>query len=539
MPAGRPRKRRVPSLPDKEPTVANEMTGPRRRAVPRRRWIAVAVAVGALIGAYVGVQVAARTSAERSATLLDLSPALITSGGPPPAQDADRAIQSELLYLNSSGFARSVARAAGNPAGSSFSAAQVGATDVLRLVAVAPKGPQAQAMATAAVPLYAAHRKAALNGQITGLQPQLAAAQKDLADAQAQANAQAQAAAVANAQAATQAALVGASPPPLVTPTNDLTVFQNRVNALRSQVDSVQATLNSPAVGGTVVQSAHDAGASRTMSPTIAGGAGLAVGALLGLVLAAVPLPGSRRVWTEEDGPDLGVSVLQPPLPVARPDWLQDLPARRSDDPVEAAARLLAARVAGSLAEGRPLVLVGAGPGVGTSFTAVNLATALARRRRTVLVPLGDVADGQVAGWFGATPDGAGLLDAARASSVEKVEGALLTTSVQQLYLLTVARDGRWEPVEEALAGQALPQLLASGWTVVVDCPPADLSTASFELRSLRPVTGVVTALGRTASDRLSRTVEQLPKDEKAELAIVLNRMPRRGPFRPPGKGKA
>jgi Mrp family chromosome partitioning ATPase len=477
--------------------------------VPARRWIVLAVLVGALLGAAAGIGFSRTQSAQQSSALLDLGSAMSATVGDQPSPDAaDRFIQSQLLYLNGAGFGSEVATAAGNPAGSSFTAAQVGTTNVVQLTAVSPKGNDAEIMAEAAAGLYATHRKAELTDQLVPLQAQLAVAQKDLATAQGQGNAQ-------------PAPANGAS-------TVDLTVFQNRVNTLQGQVDALQASINSAAVGGSVLERAEDAGSSPTSSSTIAGGGGMAVGALLGLLLVAAPRLASRQAWAVEDAPDLGLTVLHPPVPAASRGWVETLPARRSDDRVESAARLIAARVAEPLAEGRPLVLVGAGPGVGTSFTAVNVATALARRRRTVLVPVGDVVDGQVAEWFGVKADGKGLLDAARATSTEQVEAALTKTPVLQLRLLTVPKVGRWEPVEDALAGRAIPELLGAGWAVVVDCPRMGLSTAAFELAPLHPVTGVVVDRGRTTTAELTGTVEQLPEDEKSQVAIVVNRRPRR-----------
>jgi len=225
-----------------------------------------------------------------------------------------------------------------------------------------------------------------------------------------------------------------------------------------------------------------------------------------------------------------GVALTPPGLPGAPTDWVGQLAGRGSDDPLESASRLVAARLAVAGADRRPLVLVGPAAGVGTSYAAVNVAVALARRRRVVLVTAGDVADGRVASWFDVADADHGLLTVGPGADVAEVERALHPTTVPGLSLLTVAEAARWEPVEEALAGRAVPLLLEAGWLVVVDCPPLDVSTAAFELGPLAPVTIVVAAQGRTREEQLGAVAADLRNaGMPATSALLVEAPSRRG----------
>ena len=478
--------------------------------MPRLRRLVGTVAGTALVGAVLGAAVAGTLTAYRADALVDLSSALsATNGGSVASTDqADRFVQSELLYLNSTTFRASVASAAGVD-GSSFvlTAAQVGSTDVVQLAAVAADGGPAEELADGAVSAYASYRRDLLTQDVAGLQTQLDAAQE----------------ALTNAQAAD---------------TSDLTTLQRRVEDLQSDIDTTQATASAEGAGGTVIETATDSGAQRTTSSVLGAGAGLALGALLGLLGVVVPRAVSQRVWTLDDARETGVPVARPALPAVAPDWLDRLADRRSDDALESASRLLAARLVGSGADGRPLVLLGADVGVGTSFTAVNLAAALARRRPTVLVPAGDVADGRVAEWFGLPLSAPGLLDVAGSDDLSTVLAALQPTPVDGLSVLAVGQSGRWEPVESALAGPALPLLLAAGWAVVVDCPPSALSTATLELVPLDPAIGLVVATGQTTGEQLAGAVDQLRGTGTPPSALVFDngRTARRS--RPLGLGR-
>ncbi|MGY1914629.1 hypothetical protein [Blastococcus sp. SYSU DS0973] len=438
---------------------------------------------------------AAVATAYRAEALVDLSSALsATNGGSVASTDqADRFVQTELLYLNSATFRASVAADAG-VAGSEFSltAAQVGSTDVVQIAATTDNEDRAEQLTDDAVSAYTAYRRGVLNQDINGLEDQLAAAEEALTDS-------------------------------LAAGTIDVATLQDRVTSLQRDIDRTGATAAADGAGGTVVESATDSGAQPTTSPVLGAGAGIAIGVFLGLLLVAGARALSPRISTPDDACETGVPVARPELPEATPGWITRLAQRRSDDPVESAARLLAARLLGADAEGRPLVLVGTTAGVGTSFTAVNLAAALARRRPTVLVPVGDVADGQVADWFRLATDGPGLLEAAAAEDLATVRATLQPTPVEGLSVLAVRTAARWEPVESALAGPALPLLLEAGWAVVVDCPPSTLSTATFDLAPLNPVVGLVVATRRTTGQQLAGAVEQLRGAGMMPSALVFD----------------
>ena len=476
-----------------EPGRDEKLPTAHRRSVPRLRLLVLTVTATALLGGLVGAAVAVATTAYRAEALVDLSSALSAANGGAVAStdQADRFVQSELLYLNSATFRESVARDAGI-ARSSFAltAAQVGSTDVVQIAAVADDDVLAERLTDRAVTAYTGYRRDLLTEDVQGLETQLEVAEEELADARA----------------------AGAT---------DLASLQDRVETLQNSIDRIQATAGSDGAGGTVVERATNSGGQPTTSPVLGAGAGVALGVLLGLLFVAASRLLSRRVSTPDDARETGVPVARPGLPGASKNWLDGLADRRSDDPVESAARLLAARLGG--ADGRPLVLLGTAPGVGTSFTAVNLAVALARRRPTVLVPAGDVADGRVATWFGLPSGGPGLLDVAGATDLSTVRAGLQPTSVDGLSVLAVRPAARWEPVESALAGPALPVLLAAGWAVVVDCPPSTVSTATFELAPLDPVVGLVVATGRTTGEELAGAVDQLRGAGTAPSALVFD----------------
>lgn len=477
--------------------TAESTPGPRRRTVPSRRRLLAALAVGALLGVIVALGVTAMTAAQRSTALLDLSTALTAGSTDTPAPDqADRFVQSELLYLNSRGFQRAVATAAGYQHGVSISAAQAGSTNVIEISATAADEALAVKAADTAVGVYAQHRKDVLTQAVAGLQTQLKAAQKALSDA---------------------------GPTSSIA---DLGALQARVTTLQNSIDQAETTANSADVSGTVVESAKNAGATPTISRPVAVGTGLAGGALLGLLVVAVPLLLIRRTWSPDEASDVGVAVATPALPSAPADWVDGLTDRPSDDPLESASRLLAARLTEPLSARRPLVVVGAASEVGASFVAVNLATALARRRRTVLIPAGDVKDGTVAGWLDIPTDRQNLLQVARTGPVSRVEAALYKTPVSGLSVLPVPASQRWEQMEEALSGQAVRLLLEAGWTVVIDCPPATESTSAFELTGLDPLIGVVVARGRTTSEELTAAVDQLAGD-RTQVTVLVDEGPR------------
>ncbi|MCU1616855.1 MAG: Chromosome partitioning ATPase, Mrp family, contains Fe-S cluster [Frankiales bacterium] len=435
--------------PGHRAAAADDVPLPRRRAGVSRRRIVAAVIGGALLGGAAGLGAVSTLTTERAVALLDLTLAVSDgSGSAPTADQADRFVQSELLYLNSNTFERSVLAASPAAAPVTLSAAQVGSTDVIQIVAESSSGDVAVATADASVRVYADHRRALLGNH------------------------------------------------------------------------------GAPGVGGTLVESAADAGFQPSLSRTVGVGAGIALGILAGLLLAVLPRLLFPRIWGLDDVADAGGSALRPLLPSARDGWLRALPDRPSGDPLETASRLVAARLAGQLT-GRPLVLVGAARGVGTSFAAVNLAAALARRGRTVLIAAGDVAGGQVASWF-EVPDGqpslAGLQEGATLSDVA---AALDKTAVENLWLLTAAPSERWETVEAALAGPTIPMLLDDGWTVVVDCPPIELSSAPAELAPFRPVTVVVAAVGATTEEQLAVAADAVPASQGV-VPVLVNDKPRR-----------
>jgi hypothetical protein len=327
----------------------------RSRSPLPRRLIGLGLIGGALVGAVVGAGVTTALADERADALLDLSTALaVESNGLPSTDQADRFVQSELLYLNSATFAQQAGAAAGADQ-SSITASQVGNTDVVRISAQAGNAGVAVRVADAGIRVYDQHRRSVLTGGLSSLEKQLTAAQAALADTSPD-------------DAATKASL------------------QTQISALQAQVDQVRTTGDSTAAGGTVVESASAAGAYPTTSRTLGAIGGLAVGALLGLGLAVGPRLLSRRIRTAADVDAFSVRTFRPALPATPGPWSAELGDRGPSEPLEAAARLLAGRLSPLVLGGAPLAVVGATQAVGTTFAAVNLAVALARRRPTVLV---------------------------------------------------------------------------------------------------------------------------------------------------------
>ncbi|MDH2414174.1 hypothetical protein [Nocardioides sp. CER19] len=425
--------------------------GPRSRAVPTRRRIVLAGVACGMLGVIVILALTQHDSSQRSTALLDLSSALArgssTSG--PTTDQADRFVQSQLVYLNSRGFERTVLAISDAPAGTSVSASQVGSTNVVQISATAPNRAAAVHAADAAVSAYRAHRRQVVN-----------------------------------------------------------------------QADALAAA------GGTVMEDARDAGAKPTTSRPLVLGVGLAAGVLLGLVVAALPLLLARREWSEEEASDADsdVAVAAPALPTASEDWRDGLLERPSDDPLECASRLLSARLVEQMSAPRPLVVVGATSGVGASFVAVNLATAFARRGRTVLIAAGDVRNGTVGRWFNLPPDAQSLLHVARTDAVSAVESALCETPVSNLFVLPVSPSARWDQMEQALSGSAVSLLLHAGWRVVIDCPPATQSTAVFEVSRCDPVVVLVVDRDVTTPEELTAAFDQLPGDGSAATVVVNER---------------
>ncbi|SCX40102.1 Chromosome partitioning ATPase, Mrp family, contains Fe-S cluster [Klenkia marina] len=476
----------------------------------RRRRALVGALVGAVVFGAVGGVLAATADPEVSASALVQSypdPASVenpTTGVVDGDQAARNAtyVETELVSLNSADLAEQVAAAVGEPVSDvQLEAVRVGDSNVITITATAGTAAEASAEAQSAADLYVAGRQQRLADRITGLQTTV--------ESQITANQQA----------------LDALPVP---PTDGVDVNEQQRAALAQQNvellgarDTLQrAAADTGQVAGIIQQAtAQPTGALSTAVLTVVGTA--LVGALLGGVLAPVASSLRGRVRDAQDVTGLGVPVLTPGLPVVAR-------GRRAGD-LRRAVQLQGLQLPDGPVNGGSLAVVGPGPGVGTTFTAVAHARHAAVRRPTLLVTydldeatelLGGLHEPSVL-LLGGRIDtsGHGIPDD-RPSEVP----VRRTRSVPGLAVLEVpAGSSIADLVPSGLADAAS----AAGWAVVVDAPPLDRSDEPLRAALQCRETVVVTTVGSSRIADVDRAVQILHGAGATPAGIVVNHAPR------------
>lgn len=486
-----------------EPARRAGSSGRRRRAL-----------TGALIGAVVlgalGGVLAATADPEVSASALVQSypdPAAVenpTTGAVDGDQAARNAtyVETELVSLNSADLADQVAASVGEPvADVDLEAVRVGDSNVITITATAGTEQQAAAQAQAAADIYVAGRQQRLADRITGLQGTV--------DTQLTANQQA----------------LDALPNP---PTNGVDVNEQQRAALAQQNvellgarDTLQrAAADTGQVAGVIQQAtAQPSGALSTAVLTVV--AAVLVGALLGGVLAPVASSLRGRVRDAQDVTGLGVPVLSPALPVASR-------GRRAGN-LRRVVQLQALQLPDGPVNGGSLAVVGPGPRVGTTFTAVAHARHAALRRPTLLVghdldELADVLGGLqeptllVLG---------GRRDTAGHAIPDERPSELLVRKVGTAPGLAVVVVPRGSSIDDLVPSGLVDAAAEAGWAVVVDAPPLDGSDEGLRAALQCRETVLVAAVGASRIDDVDRAVQILHGAGATPAGIVVNQAPR------------
>lgn len=176
----------------------------------------------------------------------------------------------------------------------------------------------------------------------------------------------------------------------------------------------------------------------------------------------------------------------------------------------------------------RSIVITSALPGEGKSTTSANLAITLAASGQRVVLIDGDLRRPMVASVFSLI-GGAGLTDvlAGRATFADVAQ------PIGPAGRLHVLGSGKIPPnPSEILGSQRMRDLIAELSTdavVIIDAPPVIPVTDATVLTRATDGAIVVTTVGKTTLDALSKAQQNLSKAGGRILGVVLNRVPRRG----------
>lgn len=472
----------------------------------------VALTVGLLVGAFAGALYGrSRPSSFQATTALSVLPDSTISTQQDqgaPTQDATSFIQSQLVVLNGSQLAEQVQKQLSLATSPNLSSVQVGQSYVVQVTATAGNRQQALATATAAGNAYAALRlrqlTSTINASIASTRAQLAAVRANLISAQ-----------------------NSATPNTGSTPSE--TALQTEYERLLSVSSALSLASSQAQRVVTVLTPAGVAAGSLSMVTKDAVG-GMLAGALLGLVVLIALRRAVPRVRTIGDVAALGVPVLLPVLP-RRSWWARHgRAAWRSS-----AGRLLAARLTGrGPGPTQPVIVVGATPGVGTSFVATSLAAALAERGPVLMVlatelvdrPRGQVLAGAPAPNPGALTTGdpvdvAELIQRARPAAIPGVWVLECDPTVPELA-------GALPSTRSALLADIMSAATASGWLVVVDAPALSDSDLVLDCTAGGGVATLVVGRGVSRTGEVLSAVELFDAHATHFEGVILNDTPGR-----------
>jgi hypothetical protein len=494
------------------PADAAAADEPARRAGSsgrRRRALAGALIGAVLVGA-VGAVLAATADPEVSASALVQSypdPAAVenpTTGSVDGDQAARNAtyVETELVSLNSADLAGQVAAAVGQPvADVQLEAVRVGDSNVITITATAGSAAQATAQAQSAADLYVAGRQQRLSARITGLQ-----------------------ATVETQLAGNQQALDSLPSPPAngvdVNEQQRAALAQQNIELLGARDTLQRAAADTGQVAGVIQQATvQPTGALSTAVLTVVAAA--LVGALLGGVLAPVVSSLRGRVRDAQDVTGLGVPVIGPDLPAAAR-------GRRAGN-LRRVVQLQALQLPDGPVNGGSLAVVGPGPGVGSTFTAVAHARHAALRRPTLFVGYDLDEAGEVLG--GLQEPSLLVLGGRRDTAGHSVPDARPTellirrvTGTPGLAALVVPTGGS---IDDLVPSGLVDAAAEAGWAVVVDAPPLDRSVEGLRAALQCRETVLVAAAGASRIDDVDRGVQILHGAGATPAGIVVNHAPR------------
>lgn len=465
--------------------------GVRTRA--RVRLIAGSVLVGALVGGMAGIALAfgvADSSTARSVISVSPSSELFDDVAP-ATDDTIAVVQSELIILNGPALRDDVGRRVGADPSVRYSASQVGSSTIVELTAEASTRAGALRAVEAVVASYSEDRETRLRDEINRaaqvLDQELARLEQDL----------------------TQETLGAAA----------LQQEYGRLLAVRSGLFRAAANADQAV---TVVQPPVVAGTGLSQ-PVRYGALGALAGALLAVALPAFAAP-RARTGVEEDFVGAGVEPLYPEMPrhVGPIDVFAD------DGPHAGAMRLLVAQLVRRQADGRALVLVGATPGVGTSYVAAAAAVSMAERSDVLLVLAADVVegrDGATARALGVDFAARGLTTAAgRPLTAQDVVGCMVASRVPGVSVLARGPGSSGSATLRRLTDHGLVRAcLDTGLAVVVDAPALAQSATSVDLAASAESAALVVGRGVTTRRHVEMVREVFDRQGVDLLGAVIN----------------
>lgn len=264
---------------------------------------------------------------------------------------------------------------------------------------------------------------------------------------------------------------------------------------------------------------------------------GALLGLLLGVVYALVRHRLDQRIRSTRDVEQAtGLSVVgELPLDpnfakMSRPIVDRGVPGEEGPAVLAEAFRGLRTNLQYMSVDNPPcaLVVTSAIPGDGKTFTATNLAVAVAATGRNVILIDGDLRRPSVAEIFG-VPGDAGLSDVLAG----RVEVADVLQPVNGSGSLKVLAAGSIPPNPSEILGSSrmreLVGALSDGAFVVIDAPPLLPVTDAAVLTTRADGALIVVSAGKTTYEMLERALNHLEKANGKALGVVLNRIPTSG----------
>lgn len=456
------------------------------------RLLALLLVGGLVVGAVGGLLLA--SSAPRTFTasaVVSVAPPAEILDGAPETDDSTALVQSELIILSGPDLRRDIQAEAGFDEQVDFGAAQVGTSTIVDVDATQTSRERALAAAEAVITAYSANRSQRLRTEVERaarvVDSELARLETEIASE-----------------------TIGVAA---------LQQEYGRLLAVRSGLFRAAANADQAV---TVVQ--PPVLVSDGLPPRARYGAlGALAGALLGTGLALLLRQRRPSVRTSDDLVDIGVAVLQPEV-VSHSGHIHEY---SGGGRAAAAMRLLLSQVV------RPdhgvLVLFGATPDVGTSFTAAAAAVCLSERSPVLLVLAADVVEDR---------DGTGALDLA----VDGAPRGLSTLPARRLTaedVLACAVPSSHPGVSVLARGPGasdaaglsrlvrhglLEACLDTGHTVIVDAPALCDATTSIDLADAAGSAVLVVGRGVTTRSEIETVRQAFVRQGIVLVGAIVNR---------------
>jgi Mrp family chromosome partitioning ATPase len=480
--------------------------------VGRRLWRAVAVSMvfGILVGAAVGDSYGrSRPVTYQATTALSVLPDSAVNAqqgqGGAPSLDAASYIQGQLVILNGTELGDQVQRQLTLAARPRVSSSEVGQTYIVQVTATAPNRQQALAVATATATAFTKQRVQQLSAAIT----------TSLASTNAQ---------IASVLVSLTAARAATSANAAVTPATS--ALQTEYQRLLSVGSGLSLAL-SQAAQVVTVQAPASASSAPLSTDTKDLLAGALIGALAGLAILIAGRRLNPRVRTVGDAAALGLPVLLPVLP-RRHVWARFGNSTWRSSP----GRLLAARLTRNESdEQRPLVIVGATRGVGTSFVAASIAASLADRCPVLLVLSADLTALPDAPNPGANPTHLQRANRHNGADIGELVANAIPSQLAGVWLLP--RNSEFPrlisavpSMRPALFKELLQRASAAGWSVIVDAPALSESDLALDCVGPQAVAALVIGRGVTRPTEVLVGAELFEAHGTPLVGAILNDVP-------------